>query len=91
MPYGPTETLELFDNGAFADTSANDGIYSRFFLTSSTGRYTVACEMWDDGFAYVNRDSLHSQARVTGKSTVTKMGPFKRISNGGSFKVSSVL
>ncbi|XP_009466509.1 PREDICTED: calcium-activated chloride channel regulator 4 [Nipponia nippon] len=37
-----TVTLELFDNGAGADTMKNDGIYSRYFTSlQSSGRYRL--------------------------------------------------
>ncbi|XP_004603684.2 calcium-activated chloride channel regulator 1 [Sorex araneus] len=39
---GKTVTLELLDNGAGADATKNDGIYSRYFTTySENGRYSV--------------------------------------------------
>ncbi|EPY77064.1 chloride channel accessory 1 [Camelus ferus] len=39
---GKTVTLELLDNGAGADATKNDGIYSRYFTTYDTnGRYSV--------------------------------------------------
>ncbi len=97
VPSGPTEVIELFDNGASADTIADDGIYSRFFITTtSQGRYTVECEVWDDGSAYVNNEFIvHSgvaveltQSRFPQRRMTTKMiGSFTRMANGGSFKV----
>ena len=49
------EELELFDNGAFADSTKNDGIYSRYFTSAtSSGRYTVTCEISDDGQAFIS-------------------------------------
>ncbi|XP_054577005.1 calcium-activated chloride channel regulator 4-like [Eptesicus fuscus] len=39
---GKTEVLELFDNGAGADTFKNDGVYSRYFTAySENGRYSL--------------------------------------------------
>ncbi|XP_076431215.1 calcium-activated chloride channel regulator 1 isoform X1 [Peromyscus maniculatus bairdii] len=39
---GKTETLELLDNGAGADATKNDGVYSRFFTAFDTnGRYSI--------------------------------------------------
>ncbi|XP_062049411.1 calcium-activated chloride channel regulator 1 [Lepus europaeus] len=39
---GKTVTLELFDNGAGADTTKDDGVYSRYFTAYDTnGRYSV--------------------------------------------------
>lgn len=97
MPSGPTEIVELFDNGASADTVADDGIYSRYFVTATTqGRYTVECQMWDDGSAFVNNGFIvqsgvavdMSKAKFPQMRMTTKMiGPFTRVANGGSFKV----
>ena len=99
MPSGPIEIIELFDNGASADTLADDGIYSRYFTAaSSQGRYTVECEIWDDGSAYINNGFLTNTARLAAgnplmgrKSTSKRIGSFTRIADGGSFKVSSAL
>ena len=98
MPSGPTEVIELLDNGAAADTVADDGIYSRYFVaaTSQQGRYTVECQVWDDGSAYVNNEmTVHSgvaveltRSRFPQRRMVTKtIGSFTRMANGGSFKV----
>ncbi|XP_047422084.1 calcium-activated chloride channel regulator 1 [Sciurus carolinensis] len=39
---GKTVTLELLDNGAGADASKNDGVYSRYFTAyDANGRYSV--------------------------------------------------
>ncbi|XP_044530783.1 calcium-activated chloride channel regulator 1-like [Gracilinanus agilis] len=39
---GTTETLELLDNGAGADSFKNDGVYSRYFTAYKTdGRYSL--------------------------------------------------
>nr|AAH28343.1 Chloride channel calcium activated 3 [Mus musculus] len=39
---GKTVTLELLDNGAGADATKNDGVYSRFFTAfDANGRYSV--------------------------------------------------
>ncbi|ELK31025.1 Calcium-activated chloride channel regulator 4 [Myotis davidii] len=39
---GKTEVLELFDNGAGADTFKDDGVYSRYFTAySENGRYSL--------------------------------------------------
>ncbi|XP_068950661.1 calcium-activated chloride channel regulator 1-like [Petaurus breviceps papuanus] len=40
--HGSQETLELWDNGAGADTVKNDGIYSRYFTSyHENGRYSL--------------------------------------------------
>ncbi|XP_006169768.1 calcium-activated chloride channel regulator 1 [Tupaia chinensis] len=42
---GKTVTLELLDNGAGADATKNDGVYSRYFTAYDTnGRYSV--KLW---------------------------------------------
>lgn len=87
MPSGPSQILELFDNGASADTVADDGIYSRYFVgATSGGRYTVECEVWDDGSAYVN-DGTFVRNRKKRSATPKMTGSFTRMASGGSFKV----
>ncbi len=50
------EEIELFDNGIPADITKNDGIYSRYFSSSTlVGRYTVYCKVWNSGTATVQR------------------------------------
>ena len=54
-PEGKIDILDLYDNGAMADNFENDGIYSRYYPpVDSAGRYTVECQVWDDGSAFVN-------------------------------------
>ncbi len=73
--------IELFDNGLFADTNKDDGIYSRYFTGSTVaGRYSVTCEAWDDGNAYYEEGS---------KKILT--GDFKRKESGGSIRVISFI
>lgn len=53
-PNDEIEIIDLFDNGVNADTTSNDGVYSRFFANASQeGRYSLKCQIWDDGSAYV--------------------------------------
>jgi calcium-activated chloride channel protein 1 len=48
---GKTVTLELLDNGAGADATKNDGVYSRYFTAYDTnGRYSV--KIWALGGAH---------------------------------------
>jgi hypothetical protein len=91
MPSGPAEVIELLDNGASADTTADDGIYSRFFVAATTqGRYTVECEVWSDGSAYTNVGSF-TRSNQQARSAISKTtGLFTRVASGGSFKVRSV-
>lgn len=54
-PSGRVTAIDLFDNGLFGDTTRNDGVYSRYFVTAtSLGRYSVECEISDGGRAYIN-------------------------------------
>lgn len=95
VPNGAAQVLNLFDNGLFADTNSDDGIYSRFFIqaASSIGRYTVECQVYnDDGSAFViNNDFITNRmsniSRETIKQGVTQLGAFSRTADGGSFKV----
>jgi hypothetical protein len=88
MPSGPAEVIELLDNGASADTTADDGIYSRYFVSATTqGRYTVECEIWSDGSAYVNVASFTKSNPRTRSATSRMTGSFTRMADGGSFKV----
>lgn len=91
IPSGPVEILELFDNGASADTTANDGIYSRYFTSASVqGRYTVECEIWGDGTAFVNDGFAARNIGTFRKGSSKNIGLFTRMADGGSFKVKYV-
>ncbi len=47
------EIIELFDNGVNADTTLNDGVYSKYYLNATQpGRYSVKCQVANDGHAY---------------------------------------
>lgn len=101
VPYGSTKVFHLHDNGVSADTFKDDGIYSGYFISATTlGRYTVNCEVWDDGSAYINdAPVIHSTTAVLKKilrnsysvktnwAKSEKTGEFMRIANGGSFMV----
>ena len=40
------EILELLDNGVNADTTQDDGVYSRYYTNATQqGRYTVKCQV----------------------------------------------
>lgn len=92
------EVLDLFDRGVNADTIADDGIYSRFFTNvTRTGRYSVKCQMSNEGLAkvqlgfmasYVADDTLYSD-RGTPYRTLTDK--FIRIQAAGSFQVLSII
>ncbi|CAL4114423.1 unnamed protein product, partial [Meganyctiphanes norvegica] len=53
--------LDLLDNGAGADNMANDGIYSRYLMTTMTGRFSVKAQVWDDGNSYISGGFLTSK------------------------------
>ncbi|XP_069988957.1 calcium-activated chloride channel regulator 4A [Penaeus vannamei] len=56
--------LDLLDNGQGADTQAGDGVYSRYLTVySTTGRYAVKAQVWDDGSAFVNNGFTTSRRR----------------------------
>ena len=90
------DTLELLDNGVFADSVADDGIYSRFYVTvNSTGRYSLQCQVWDDGSAYINDGFIANSFPVDGlpsfrtlsSAQPTATGNFTRFAVGGAFQV----
>lgn len=65
-PNEELEVIDLYDNGVNADTSAGDGIYSRFFTNVTyPGRYSVKCQVWDDGSAYVSYGFIGSSIFVS--------------------------
>ncbi len=54
-PTGNMTAIDLYDNGVFGDTTRNDGIYSRYFVTAtSVGRYSVECEASGDDSTFIN-------------------------------------
>ncbi|EGW10928.1 Calcium-activated chloride channel regulator 1 [Cricetulus griseus] len=57
---GKTETLELLDNGAGADATKNDGVYSRYFTAFDTnGRYSI--KIWALGGVTAERQRTSPQ------------------------------
>ncbi|XP_063590518.1 calcium-activated chloride channel regulator 4A-like [Penaeus indicus] len=66
QPYTTADAVELdlLDNGQGADTQAGDGVYSRYLTVySTTGRYAVKAQVWDDGSAFVNNGFTTSRRR----------------------------
>ncbi|XP_069958008.1 calcium-activated chloride channel regulator 4 isoform X1 [Cherax quadricarinatus] len=54
--------VDLLDNGQAADNQAGDGVYSRYLTSySTTGRYSVKAEVWDDGSSYINNGFIVSR------------------------------
>ncbi|XP_028643987.1 calcium-activated chloride channel regulator 1 [Grammomys surdaster] len=57
---GKTVTLELLDNGAGADATKNDGVYSRFFTAyDANGRYSI--KIWALGGVTADRQRAAPQ------------------------------
>lgn len=57
---GKTVTLELLDNGAGADATKNDGVYSRFFTAfDANGRYSI--KIWALGGVTADRQRMAPQ------------------------------
>ena len=93
----PDLTISVFDlkdDGVFADTTANDGIYSRFFVSlNNVGRYSVICQVYDEGSAYIDNGFIANSAPLNGRSRPigrTATGNFTRSAVGGSFSVGLV-
>ena len=71
--------LDLFDNGALADTNGGDGVYARYFTSpTAANRYSVVCTAWNDGGAYTSRRN----------SSKVSLPDFSRMESGGSVRVS---
>ncbi len=82
LPNGSTMDLELFDNGALADTNSDDGVYARFFTSpTAVNRYSVVCTAWNDGNVYTSQND----------SSEVLLPDFSRMEGGGSVRVSSRL
>ena len=64
------EVINLQDTGVGADSNRNDGIYSRYFPNATEpGRYSVKCQVWDDGSAYVTNGFIGSSIAVSSDGT----------------------
>ncbi|XP_063961444.1 calcium-activated chloride channel regulator 1-like [Lytechinus pictus] len=62
-PGGDIMTFDLLDNGAGADITANDGVYSRSFVNyTGEGYYGIGITAENDGNAVVLTDSVGSSA-----------------------------
>ena len=45
-PNDEVDTFDLLDNGVNADTTLDDGVYSRYYINATQqGRYTVKCQV----------------------------------------------
>ncbi|KAI9550565.1 hypothetical protein GHT06_005067 [Daphnia sinensis] len=79
-PTAALDVVDLEDTGAGADTTKNDGIYSRFYVpVSLTGRYTLVCKVNSTGTTYIENGSTTRQRSA--------MGNFNRVQSGGAFRV----
>ncbi|CAL4157434.1 unnamed protein product, partial [Meganyctiphanes norvegica] len=55
--------LDLIDNGAGADNIENDGVYSRYLMTTIKGRFSVKAQVWDDGSSYISGGFIASKKK----------------------------
>ena len=54
-PSSPEVDIALLDNGVGADAIRDDGIYTKYFTQFvGKGRYSVVCEVRNDGTAVIN-------------------------------------
>ncbi|XP_014677148.1 PREDICTED: calcium-activated chloride channel regulator 4A-like [Priapulus caudatus] len=88
--------LVVSDNGAGADVNKDDGIYSAFVTDyTQDGRYSVSVTVDNEGVdTTIATDSLvgRGAARIKaskGRAAQESTGDFQRITNGGTFTLSS--
>ncbi|XP_043859045.1 calcium-activated chloride channel regulator 1-like [Dromiciops gliroides] len=77
---GKTETLELLDNGAGADTYKNDGVYSRYFTGYTiNGRYSLKVRVLGGSNTQRSRPRVHGALYIPGwvENGEIKMNPPK--------------
>jgi hypothetical protein len=93
-PNDEVEIITLEDKGVNSDITANDGIYSRYYTNATQpGRYTVTCQVVNDGRAYTGNGFIASYIPVRnsyeepGLSVSEKVENFTRIVAAGSFRV----
>ncbi|KAI8517991.1 chloride channel [Branchiostoma belcheri] len=100
-PDGRVEELVLLDNGAGADVTKNDGIYSRYFLGfSADGRYGVSVTVDNSqgdaaGYTVIQRragsGALPMDPDASGSSVQQEpLQQFQRMTTGGVFEVQGV-
>ncbi|XP_019630577.1 PREDICTED: calcium-activated chloride channel regulator 4A-like [Branchiostoma belcheri] len=100
-PDGRVEELLLLDNGAGADVTKNDGIYSRYFLGfSADGRYGVSVTVDNSqgdaaGYTVIQRRAGSGAMPMdpdAGGSSVQQepLQQFQRMTTGGVFEVQGV-
>ncbi|XP_066266573.1 calcium-activated chloride channel regulator 1-like [Branchiostoma lanceolatum] len=102
-PHSQVEEITLLDNGAGADVTKNDGIYSRYFFGfSADGRYGVSVKVdnaqGDAGFVVINRarssgaPPLDPDTEYASGGNVQQepLDQFQRMTTGGVFEVQGV-
>ncbi|XP_027701419.1 calcium-activated chloride channel regulator 1-like [Vombatus ursinus] len=75
---GTTVTLELLDNGAGADVSENDGVYSRYFRSyKANGRYSLKVRALGGTSTQMSRPQVNGAFYVPGwiENGEVKMNP----------------
>ncbi|XP_046655991.1 calcium-activated chloride channel regulator 4-like isoform X2 [Daphnia pulicaria] len=95
-PNDELEILDLLDNGVNADTTQDDGVYSKYFAyPNQPGRYTVKCQVNSTnhkafeqlGFIGSASPQLFGNETIIGEVERIPMANFTRIVSGGSFQV----
>jgi hypothetical protein len=93
-PNEEVEIITLEDKGVNSDIMANDGIYSRHYTNATqSGRYTVTCQVVNDGRAFTGNGFIASYIPVRDSfeesrlAVSQKVENFTRIVAAGSFRV----
>lgn len=92
-PNDEVEIIDLLDDGGMADTTANDGVYSRYFTNvTQNGRYSVKCQVINKGTAlaingFIGSPNPHISESIELIDDQIHLENFSRIASGGSFKV----
>ncbi|XP_066266574.1 calcium-activated chloride channel regulator 4A-like [Branchiostoma lanceolatum] len=99
-PNGQIEEITLLDNGAGADLSKNDGIYSRYFFNfSADGRYGVSARVDNSQgkaeYIVINRGRRNGAPPLNpdtdgGNVQREPLEQFQRMTTGGVFEVQGV-
>lgn len=93
-PGAESYTLQMYDDGAGADVTKNDGIYSQFFTSfTEDGRYSVTVVVNNEDVDSVISSKMGFRRGVPMRTTkdlqaMQETGEFQRYANGGSFTLS---
>ncbi|XP_071106743.1 calcium-activated chloride channel regulator 1-like [Haliotis cracherodii] len=100
-PFAKPYIVHLLDNGAGADITKDDGVYSRYFTKfSGNGRYSVRIEVSGKGIlktyqhpsntdGFLLEDHLHPEPIVRRSVFLYPLSsPVSRVTSGGAFVVS---